>query len=72
MADDYRMLARCRKSPAAAPDSRAREYLETARKRTPVCTDHGISKALLSLFRDDSAVAVRLRPHIIRATALFI
>jgi uncharacterized membrane protein SpoIIM required for sporulation len=77
MADDYRMLAHdVAKVRRLLPDSRAREYLETAYARAHANLHRPAwhpGYALLSLFRDEIPAVVRwLRPHIIWATALFI
>jgi uncharacterized membrane protein SpoIIM required for sporulation len=77
MADDYRMLAHdVAKVRRLLPDSRAREYLETAYAQAHANLHRPAwhpGYALLSLFRDEIPAVVRwLRPHIIWATALFI
>jgi uncharacterized membrane protein SpoIIM required for sporulation len=77
MADDYRMLAHdVAKVRRLLPDSRAREYLETAYAQAHASLHRPAwhpGHALLSLFRDEiPAVVSWLRPHIIWATALFI
>jgi uncharacterized membrane protein SpoIIM required for sporulation len=77
MADDYRMLAHdVAKVRRLLPDSRAREYLETAYAQAHASLHRPAwhpGYALLSLFRDEiPAVVSWLRPHIIWATALFI
>lgn len=77
MADDYRMLAhdvaRVRR---LLPDSRAREYLESAYAQAHSSLYRPAwhpGYALLDLFREDiPAVVGWLRPHIIWATTLFI
>jgi uncharacterized membrane protein SpoIIM required for sporulation len=77
MADDYRMLAHdVAKVRRLLPDSRAREYLETAYAQAHASLHRPAwhpGYALLSLFRDEiPAVVSWLRPHIVWATALFI
>jgi uncharacterized membrane protein SpoIIM required for sporulation len=77
MADDYRMLAHdVAKVRRLLPDSRAREYLETAYAQAHAGLHRPAwhpGHALLSLFRDEiPAVVSWLRPHIIWATALFL
>jgi len=77
MADDYRMLAHdVAKIRRLLPDSRAREYLETAYAQAHASLHRPAwhpGHAILSLFRDEiPAVVSWLRPHIIWATALFI
>src|SRR6267142_3878586 len=77
IADDYRMLAHdVAKVRRLLPDSRAREYLETAYAQAHANLHRPAwhpGYALLSLFRDEiPAVVSWLRPHIIWATALFI
>jgi uncharacterized membrane protein SpoIIM required for sporulation len=77
MADDYRMLAHdVAKVRRLLPDSRAREYLETAYAQAHASLHRPAwhpGQALLSLFRDEiPAVVSWLRPHILWATALFI
>jgi uncharacterized membrane protein SpoIIM required for sporulation len=77
MANDYRMLAHdVAKVRRLLPDSRAREYLETAYAQAHAGLHRPAwhpGHALLSLFRDEiPAVVSWLRPHIIWATALFI
>src|SRR5882757_1335968 len=77
IADDYRMLAHdVAKVRRLLPDSRAREYLETAYAQAHASLHRPAwhpGHALLSLFRDEiPAVVSWLRPHIIWATALFI
>jgi uncharacterized membrane protein SpoIIM required for sporulation len=77
MADDYRMLAHdVAKVRRLLPDSRAREYLETAYAQAHASLYRPAwhpGSALLSLFRDEIPAVVRwLRPHIVWATALFI
>jgi uncharacterized membrane protein SpoIIM required for sporulation len=77
MADDYRMLAHdVAKVRRLLPDSRAREYLETAYAQAHANLHRPAwhpGHALLSLFRDEiPAVVSWLRPHILWATVLFI
>ena len=77
MVDDYRMLAHdVAKVRRLLPDSRAREYLETAYAQAHSTLYRPAwhpGYALLGLFRDDiPAVVSWLRPHIIWATALFV
>jgi len=77
MADDYRMLAHdVAKIRRLLPDSRAREYLETAYAQAHASLHRPAwhpGHAILTLFRDEiPAVVSWLRPHIIWATALFI
>jgi uncharacterized membrane protein SpoIIM required for sporulation len=77
MADDYRMLAHdVAKVRRLLPDSRAREYLETAYAQAHASLHRPAwhpGHALLSLFRDEiPAVVSWLRPHILWATVLFI
>jgi uncharacterized membrane protein SpoIIM required for sporulation len=77
MADDYRMLAHdVAKIRRLLPDSRAREYLETAYAQAHASLHRPAwhpGHALLSLFRDEIPTVVSwLRPHIFWATVLFI
>jgi uncharacterized membrane protein SpoIIM required for sporulation len=77
MADDYRMLAHdVAKVRRLLPDSRTREYLETAYAQAHASLHRPAwhpGYAVLSLFRDEIPAVVHwLRPHIIWATALFI
>jgi uncharacterized membrane protein SpoIIM required for sporulation len=77
MADDYRMLAHdVAKVRRLLPDSRAREYLETAYAQAHATLHRPAwhpAYAVLNLFRDEIPAVVHwLRPHIIWATALFI
>jgi uncharacterized membrane protein SpoIIM required for sporulation/uncharacterized RDD family membrane protein YckC len=77
LADDYRMLAHdVAKARRLLPDSRAREYLESAYAQSHSTLYKPAlhpASALLALFRDEiPAVVSWLRPHIIWATALFI
>jgi len=77
MADDYRMLAHdVAKIRRLLPDSRAREYLETAYAQAHATLHRPAwhpGYAVLALFRDEIPAVVHwLRPHIIWATALFI
>lgn len=77
MADDYRMLAHdVAKIRRLLPDSRAREYLETAYAQAHATLHQPAwhpGYALLALFRDEIPAVVHwMRPHIIWATAAFI
>src|SRR4051812_16626004 len=77
MADDYRILAHdVAKVRRLLPDSRAREYLESAYAQAHANLHRPAvhpGYALLNLFRDDiPAVMHWLRPHVLWATALFI
>jgi uncharacterized membrane protein SpoIIM required for sporulation len=77
MADDYRMLAHdVAKVRRLMPQSRAREYLETAYAQAHASLHRPAwhpGHALLSLLRDEiPAVASWLRLHIFWATALFV
>ena len=76
MADDYRLLAHdLARARRLLPDSRVRQYLESAYRRAHATLYREAYRpidALLSLFRDEIPAVVRwLRPHIIWATAIF-
>lgn len=75
--DDYRLLAHdLAVARRLMPDSRAREFLETAYARSHATLHRRVSHpgyAVLSLFRDEIPAAVTwLLPHIIWVTVLFV
>jgi uncharacterized membrane protein SpoIIM required for sporulation len=76
MADDYRLLAHdLARVRALLPDTRARQYLESAYARAHATLHDGawhLGSALLTLLRDDLPEVVRwLRPYIVWSTLLF-
>jgi uncharacterized membrane protein SpoIIM required for sporulation len=77
MADDYRLLAHdLARARRLVPDSRVRQYLESAYLRAHTTLHRGPwrpAQILLSLFRDEIPEVVRwLTPHILWATTIFV
>jgi uncharacterized membrane protein SpoIIM required for sporulation len=76
LADDYRLLAHdLARVRALLPDTRTREYLESAYARAHATLHHGAwraGSALLTLLRDQLPDVVRwLRPYIVWSTTIF-
>jgi uncharacterized membrane protein SpoIIM required for sporulation len=77
LADDYRLLAHdLARVRALLPDTRTREYLESAYAHVHATLHHGAwraGSALLSLFRDELPAVVRwLLPYILWSTLIFV